>query len=105
MPRNPGLSRVAVWENNIVGTVLCSHDGRRAFLYHLAVKPDFRRHGIGGALVEACVNYLARCGIPRTTIHLFPANESGIKICQSKGWHFRPDLAVMQIQPDLLLPV
>lgn len=98
LQRNPALSQVATSDNQIVGTLLCGHDGRRGFLYHLGVAPGFQRHGIGRALVESCVAQLEACGIPRTTIHLFSTNEPALKFWQSIGWHSRPDLAVMQIQ-------
>src|SRR5207237_1445198 len=35
--RNPGLSRVAEAGGKIVGVALCGHDGRRGWIYHLAV--------------------------------------------------------------------
>ena len=98
LQRNPDLSQVATSEDRIVGTLLCGHDGRRGFLYHLGVAPAFQRQGIGRTLVESCVARLEASGIPRTTIHIFATNESAIKFWQSIGWHFRPDLAVMQIQ-------
>lgn len=97
LQRNPGLSRVATIEDQIVGTLLSGHDGRRGFLYHLAVDESFQRQGIGRTLVQSCVSQLERCGIPRTTIHIYANNESGTKFWQSIGWHFRTDLAVMQI--------
>ena len=41
--RNEGLSQVAVADGRIVGTVLAGHDGRRGFIHHMAVLPDYRR--------------------------------------------------------------
>ena len=40
--RNPGLSLVAEDGGAIVGVVLCGQDGRRGFIYHLAVAKAFR---------------------------------------------------------------
>ena len=37
LKRNPRLNFIAVSENKIVGTLKCSHDGRRGYLHHLAV--------------------------------------------------------------------
>ena len=47
--RNPGLSLVARDAGRVVAAVLCGHDGRRGYLNHLAVRPEFRRHGLGRA--------------------------------------------------------
>jgi hypothetical protein len=43
--RNPGLSRVAVNGDMIVGAALCGYDGRRGLIYHLAVAPAYPREG------------------------------------------------------------
>ena|SRR5438105_111511 len=51
--RNPGLFLVAVDPQfGIVGSVIGAFDGRRAYLYHVAVHPDFRREGYGTALIR-----------------------------------------------------
>ena len=47
LKRNPGLSRVAEVEGQIVGAVLCGHDGRRGWIYHLAVAKTHRGKGVG----------------------------------------------------------
>ena len=48
--RNPTTSFVALVEGKIVGAILAGHDGRRGFIQHLAVLPEFRKHGIASAL-------------------------------------------------------
>ena len=41
--RNPSTSVVAVSESGeIVGGILCGHDGRRGCLYHVCVRSDYR---------------------------------------------------------------
>ena len=46
--RNPTTSVVAVdGEGAIVGGILCGHDGRRGCLYHVCVREDWLRQGIG----------------------------------------------------------
>ena len=44
--RNRGMSQIAVVNGKIVGTVLAGHDGRRGFIHHMAVLPEYRRKGI-----------------------------------------------------------
>ena len=99
LQRNPGLSRIASVDDQFVGTAMCGHDGRRGFLYHVAVDQAHQRQSIGRSMVESCISQLGRCGIKRTAIHLFSTNDVAVKFWQSIGWHLRDDLAVMQIQP------
>ncbi|MEY2573557.1 MAG: N-acetylglutamate synthase, partial [Verrucomicrobiota bacterium] len=47
LQRNPGLSRVAEADGKIVGAALCGHDGRRGWIYHLAVASTHRRLKVG----------------------------------------------------------
>ena len=39
LTRSEGMSKVAVIDGKIVGTVLASHDGRRGFIHHMAFCP------------------------------------------------------------------
>src|SRR5678816_4584303 len=36
LARNPGTSFVADKDRALIGNILCGHDGRRGYLYHLA---------------------------------------------------------------------
>jgi len=55
---NPGLSSVAVEGATICGVLNCGHDGRRAYLNHLAVAPIYRGQGIGQRLVQRSIQQL-----------------------------------------------
>ena len=48
LERNPDCC-YAAWLGNdlLVGAIMAGHDGRCGYLYHLAVKPGYRRQGIG----------------------------------------------------------
>ena len=96
LARNPGLSRVAAGGTEIVGAVLCGHDGRRGYLHHLAVARAYRQRGLGRQLVEACLTGLARHGIMKCNIFLFADNAAGEAFWKHNGWARRPDLQVMQ---------
>src|SRR5690349_6147680 len=52
LARNPGCSAVAVDGERLVGALLAGHDGRRGFLYRLAVAGDCRRRGLARQLVR-----------------------------------------------------
>jgi N-acetylglutamate synthase len=94
--RNPGLSRVALDGNKIVGAVLCGYDGRRGYLHHLAVANTHRKRGLGKALVAGCLADLAKLGIPKCNIFLFADNVEGEAFWKHNGWVKRTELRLMQ---------
>ncbi len=96
LKRNPNMSFVARNGRDIVGAVLCGHDGRRGYLHHLAVAKAHRGQGLGKRLVEACLSRLAACGIPKCNIFLFADNAAGEQFWKHNGWLNRADLQVMQ---------
>jgi putative acetyltransferase len=103
LARNPALSRVTLDGTNLVGAVLCGHDGRRGYLHHLAVAKTHRKLGLGRALVEVCLADLLQLGIPKCNIFLFADNAAGEAFWKHNGWVGRPDLLVMQ-KPLVAVP-
>lgn len=84
--RNRGMSRVAIANGTAVGALLAGHDGRRGFLYHLAVDPTYRRAGIGHKLVDRSVAALKAKGIARVLLLVARDNTTGIKFWKKQGW-------------------
>lgn len=98
LKRNPGLSLVVRDGEQAIGAVLCGHDGRRGYLNHLAVRPEYRKRGLGSQMVETCLASLKCVGILRCNIFLFAGNELGERFWKRHGWLQRSDLQVMQRQ-------
>lgn len=86
LERNPGLSRVAEGEGALVGAVLCGHDGRRGWIYHLAVAPTWRGRGIGQRLLDECERGLHQAGITRAIILVAGDNPQGREFWIRHGW-------------------
>lgn len=102
LDRNPGMSFIAEIDNEIVGVVLAGHDGRRGYLHHLAVSPDFRRKGIGSLLVKNSLSKLKDQGILKCHIMLFNNNSAGLEFWESIGWSYRDDICIMSKTVDSL---
>jgi ribosomal protein S18 acetylase RimI-like enzyme len=84
--RNPGLSHVVEADGQIVGAALCGHDGRRGWIYHLAVATTHRRQKIGQQLLEACLNGLRAAGLKRAIILVAGDNPAGHDFWLRHGW-------------------
>lgn len=95
LARNPGLSCVARDGDRLVAAILCCHDGRRGYLYHLAVAESHRRQGIARAIVNRCLTLLTKLGIARCTLFVVAENEDGAAYWKHTGWRERVDLKTM----------
>ena len=92
LKRNPGCSVVAEENGEILGAILCGHDGRRGCLYHVCVREDHRRRGIGKAMVVHCMNELKRERINKVSLIAFTKNDVGNAFWRCIGWTKREDL-------------
>ncbi|MCH5300627.1 MAG: GNAT family N-acetyltransferase [Ruminococcus sp.] len=92
--RNPGMSQVAVEDGKIIGTVLAGHDGRRGFIHHMAVMPQYRRHGIGHKLAQVAISKIEADGIDKTHIFCYQNNETGQSFWRDFGFTKRDDVFV-----------
>ena len=75
--RNPKTCFVAEADGIFAGTLIAGHDGRRGYIYHTAVLPQFRRRGIATALLQAATDALKKQGIAKVALLVFSDNESG----------------------------
>ena len=89
LKRNPDTCFVAILHNKIVGAILTGSDGRRGYIYHTAVSPEYRKKGIGNELVEQSLNALEQIGIHKTALVVFRDNESGNKFWEKLGFTTR----------------
>ena len=86
LERNPGTCHVAEEGGEIVGAVLCGHDGRRGLIYHLAVAPAARGRGIGGALVDRALASLREESIRKAYIMVYEDNDGALEFWRKKGF-------------------
>lgn len=93
--RNPGLSWGAFDGDRLVATVLAGHDGRRGFLYHLAVAEDHRGRGLSTDLMSRALGGLSAQGIAKVHAFVLTNNSQGLAFWASaarKGWARRGDI-------------
>jgi N-acetylglutamate synthase len=103
LDRNPGLCLVARLNGALVAAILCCHDGRRGYLYHLGVQPNLRRQAIATRLVDRCLSTLAKLGIRRCTIFVVRDNQAGQAfwrryVWKSRSWRERTDLVAFSLE-------
>lgn len=86
LKRNPNTNFVAYDDNKLIGAILSGHDGRRGYIYHTVVLPEYRRQGIATNLVDMAVKALQEEGITRVCLNVMETNEQGKKFWIDRGW-------------------
>ena len=92
LKRNPTTSVVAEDKGEIVGSILCGHDGRTGYFYHVCVRSDYRMHGIGKSMADAAARTLKEEHINKVALIAFTENKVGNTFWQDIGWNERVDV-------------
>ena len=92
LDRNPKTCFVAEADGRLIGTIMAGNDGRRGYIYHTAVHPNYRGRGIGSALVQAAIQALERLGIGKAALVVLETNADGNVFWEKQGFTVRTDL-------------
>ena len=92
LQRNPETCFVAEEKGTTCGVIMAGNDGRRGYIYHTAVHPDFRCRGIGTALADNAMEALKNCGINKVALVVFEKNTDGNQFWEKLGFTTREDL-------------
>ena len=84
--RNPRLFLLAVEEGLVVGSVIGTFDGRRGYIYHVAVHPHSRRKGYATALLREVERRLWAMGVQKVRFMVSKSNESAIAFYRTLGF-------------------
>lgn len=90
--RNPATCFVFRKQNKIMGVIMTGHDGRRGFIYHLAVAKEVRFQGVGSALVQKALTALQGEEIYKVALVAFEKNQAANRFWEKQGFTQRPDL-------------
>jgi ribosomal protein S18 acetylase RimI-like enzyme len=80
------LFLVATIDLEVVGTAMAGYDGHRGWVYYVAVRPRYRRQGIGTALMERVEAGLARLGCPKVNLQVRASNEGVVSFYKKLGY-------------------
>jgi ribosomal protein S18 acetylase RimI-like enzyme len=81
-----GLFFVAEDRGNIIGCVMGAYDGRRGWIYHLAVESSLQRRRIGSALMEKVENAMRERGIAKVNLQVRHDNQRVVEFYASLGY-------------------
>ena len=95
LQRDPDLFLVARDGNMIVGSIIGGWDGRRGWIYHLAVKPSHQRRGIAKALLYEIEIRLSKKGAKKVNAQVYQSNTPSLRFFSACGYDVHSDLVMI----------
>ena len=89
-----GLFFVATREDTVMGTAMAGFNGHRGWLYAIAVHPDSRSMGIGGALVRHTEQALAEKGCCKVNLQILTSNYITSGFYKKLGYQVEPRISM-----------
>ena len=105
--RNPTTCFLAYPEEDpqrVICVILTGHDGRRAIIHHMCVRPEYRRHGIARMLLQKAEEALCAEGITKIFGLVFKDNEPANAFWESQGYTLRTNLNYRNKSLDHAVP-
>ena len=95
LQRDPDLFLIAEQDNRIVGCVIGGWDGRRGWIYHLAVSPNYQRKGIGARLIDELETRLVAKGAKMVNAQVHKLNTKSSPFFKAMGYDERSHLIMI----------
>ncbi len=90
--RNPTTCLAGEMDGRLAATALGAWDGRRGSLWHLAVRPELQKRGLGREMLEALEVAFRDLGVPKVTFQIEETNRDVAGFYLRMGYHERRDL-------------
>lgn len=95
LKRDPQLFFVLEEASQIIGVVMGSYDGRRGWINHLAVAPEFQGKMIGQRIVEELEERFMQVGCEKVNLLIELSNHNVQDFYEKQGYK-RDDLIFME---------
>jgi ribosomal protein S18 acetylase RimI-like enzyme len=95
LERDPDLFLVAEEDGAVVGAVMGGWDGRRGWVYHLAVDPARQRNGIGRQLMAELERRLRAKGALKINLQVYRDNVAAQEFYQKLGYSLACEILSM----------
>lgn len=92
---------IAEFDNEIIGAVIASHNGRKGWINRLAVLPKFRNKGIASKLIEISEQYFLSNNIKIFACLIEDWNETSKNFFHNKSYRYQEDILYFTKRIDL----
>lgn len=92
---NPDSCLVATVNNKIVGSVMGAFNGRRVWIYHLAILPEWQKNDYGSKLLKTVEKIYKKMGATKILLGISLNNLSTCSFYEKSGYSIMNDAILM----------
>lgn len=92
---NPESCLVAAVNKKIVGSIIGAFNGRRVWIYHLAIHPEWQNKGIGSKLLKRVEKIFKKKGATKILLGVSFDNLSTCSFYEKNGYSIMNDAVLM----------
>ena len=96
MNLNPNSCLVAKEDGQIIGSVIGAFNGRRAWIYHMAIDPYWQKKGYGSMLLNEIERALKKKGVTKILLGVLLTNLKVVPFWEKHGYNVMDDAIVME---------
>ncbi len=100
LDKNPHLFLVGKIHQKIIGVVIGGFDGRRGYVHHLAIDPDYQKKGYGKMIMDELIDRFRKMRVHKVHLFIEKYNKGVVNFYKNLGWEIRDDLIMMSFVPD-----
>lgn len=100
LKRNPNLFLIGKLNEKVIGVVLGGFDGRRGYVHHLAIDPEYQKGGYGKMLMQELITRFHQERVHKVHLFIEKDNKKVVDFYLNLGWDIRDDLIMMSYIPD-----
>ena len=98
--RNPDLFLIGKAQEKVISVVMGGFDGRRGYVHHLAIDPDYQKKGYGKIMMDELIKRFHQMGVHKVHLFIEKYNQEVVDFYRNLGWEIRDDLIMMSFVPD-----
>ncbi len=96
LKENPTSCFVAYQGDLLIGSVIGAYNGRRAWIYHLAVDPNCQHKGVGTELLKRTEQALKTLGVTKILLGVGYTNLKTVPFYEHNGYSVMNDAVLMK---------
>jgi len=100
LDRNPDLFLIGKEDGKIVVVVIGAFDGRRGYIHHLAVDPDYQKRGYGKIIMNELIERFRIKKVHKIHLFIEKTNREVVDFYSNLGWKVRDELIMMSYVPN-----